>query len=750
MSIKNLLKGAGVGVLILVLGAAAAYAAADQGTNINCLGDLGPGGFVYGSDGKTPLAKGNLVQIIDSVDNKADAPNPDGSLSDSKETVLLAIAVGEGTDTAGTFYKYLSAAAHNEDHYLYIRAWNAAKIADAAYYGDSEVKLIDHGAPPAPMSWDVADFSVNKPKPSGVTPPTITTSSLSEGTVGIAYSAALAASGGKTPYAWSKTSGSLPDGLSLSSSGTISGTPSKDGPFSFTVQVTDANSQTASKSLSIKINPAPVPEVDVPTISSILPASADIGQTLVLSGTKFNSGTLKEVWFNGVQAKPTQWSDTSITVAVPSGISSGDATVSVVTGDTTKAEKNITVTANKIYLDDFEGGSTGDWVFNKNSGYYVFDKYDKDYNPNKKSTSYPDQEIEKSVVKDGSQALKVLYSYGNRAAAPNYIGADKDWGGGWGAALANTLDLSKAKGISFYVKWDGSTNGISFALKDKSSVEAKADISNATLLLYSTGYGKVTIPKANFSADGFDWSNVINYNLVYNTKAQSSVHHYVDSISAYLVDEKEEPIAQEVEITSTSPYAAPAGTLMKINGKGFGDAQGQSKVLFENSTNKASYQADEVSSWSSGTVEVFVPRLAKPGTYTIKVIKVAIASGGGITAQESNPSVFKITASAANEGGSAVLYPNPFNPNSTGEGAEAQAMKTQTIAYNPGTATNIGIYIYDMTARLVYKEVTAASQVTWDGIDKYGSLVGDGAYILRIIDEDSKRLIAKGKILVIK
>ena len=90
-------------------------------------------------------------------------------------------------------------------------------------------------------------------------PPSITTSSLPGGTVGVPYSQALAATGGTTPYTWSVSSGSLPTSLSLSSGGVISGTPSVAGTFSFVVEVTDASSLTATASLSITISPAPVP-----------------------------------------------------------------------------------------------------------------------------------------------------------------------------------------------------------------------------------------------------------------------------------------------------------------------------------------------------------------------------------------------------------------------------------------------------------------------------------------------------------
>ena len=69
----------------------------------------------------------------------------------------------------------------------------------------------------------------------------ITTSSLPAGTVGTAYTATtLAATGGTPPYTWSVASGALPSGLSLSSAGVVSGTPTASGTFSVTLKVTDS------------------------------------------------------------------------------------------------------------------------------------------------------------------------------------------------------------------------------------------------------------------------------------------------------------------------------------------------------------------------------------------------------------------------------------------------------------------------------------------------------------------------------
>ena len=92
--------------------------------------------------------------------------------------------------------------------------------------------------------------------------PAITTGTLPNGTVGQAYSATLAATGGTPPYSWSVSAG-LPAGLSLSSSGVLSGTPTTASSSTFTITVTDSQKQTAAQSFSITIAPAVVSSLGI-------------------------------------------------------------------------------------------------------------------------------------------------------------------------------------------------------------------------------------------------------------------------------------------------------------------------------------------------------------------------------------------------------------------------------------------------------------------------------------------------------
>jgi hypothetical protein len=68
------------------------------------------------------------------------------------------------------------------------------------------------------------------------------------------YGYTLTESGGTAPFTWSVSAGSLPAGISLSPDGNLSGTPTATGTSAFTVQVTDANGQSATETASITVS----------------------------------------------------------------------------------------------------------------------------------------------------------------------------------------------------------------------------------------------------------------------------------------------------------------------------------------------------------------------------------------------------------------------------------------------------------------------------------------------------------------
>ncbi len=147
-------------------------------------------------------------------------------------------ALGDPVNAFDAEHVFISAI---EDAGTGVYTFSVKAIGDGVNYTDSTE---------SPVS---AEYSYIAP-PTG-TAPTITTAILSGGTVDVTYSQTLAADG-DTPIIWSIKSGSLPDGLNLSGN-TISGTPTTEGAFDFTVEAENA-AGSDTQALSILVNPAAV------------------------------------------------------------------------------------------------------------------------------------------------------------------------------------------------------------------------------------------------------------------------------------------------------------------------------------------------------------------------------------------------------------------------------------------------------------------------------------------------------------
>lgn len=129
------------------------------------------------------------------------------------------------------------------------------------------------------------------PPPLPVCPPiTLSPPTLPNGTVGVAYTQLITASGGTAPYVFGVTAGTLPAGLTLTPAGLLAGTPTVAGTSTVTIRATDANGCFASLPYTIVIVVAPPPPPVCPPIS-LEPATLPTGtvgtfysQTLIASG----------------------------------------------------------------------------------------------------------------------------------------------------------------------------------------------------------------------------------------------------------------------------------------------------------------------------------------------------------------------------------------------------------------------------------------------------------------------------------
>lgn len=84
--------------------------------------------------------------------------------------------------------------------------------------------------------------------------------SLKEAYLGEAYTATIRAVRGLTPYSFVLSKGSLPPGLELSG-GSIVGTPSQEGDFSFTITVSDAKLSKSFADFSLSVRKPPPAEL---------------------------------------------------------------------------------------------------------------------------------------------------------------------------------------------------------------------------------------------------------------------------------------------------------------------------------------------------------------------------------------------------------------------------------------------------------------------------------------------------------
>jgi hypothetical protein len=156
--------------------------------------------------------------------------------------------------------------------------------------------------------------------PINVVPVSIT-SALSTALVNVPYSQQLLEKGGVGALTWTLSSGTLPTGLTLSTSGLLSGTPTAIGGYAFTVQVTD--SSTPPRNTTANFVVAVVPAL---TVVPLMPTANP--------GVAYNSPLL-------IAGGAAPYTSSIISGTLPAGLT---LTNGIVSGTTTAASGNYTFT----------------------------------------------------------------------------------------------------------------------------------------------------------------------------------------------------------------------------------------------------------------------------------------------------------------------------------------------------------------------------------------------------------------------
>lgn len=112
------------------------------------------------------------------------------------------------------------------------------------------------------------------------------------------------------------------------------------------------------------------------------------------------------------------------------------------------------------------------------------------------------------------------------------------------------------------------------------------------------------------------------------------------------------------------------------------------------------------------------------------------------------PSGFKVKAYPL-PSGTVINSPNPFNP----------AKEPTTIMYNLPQDTNIDVYLFSLTGDLIMKKTfnagasggkAGANSFLWAGISDLGEGVGNGLYLLHVVDRSNGKTLFKGKIAILR
>jgi len=115
---------------------------------------------------------------------------------------------------------------------------------------------------------------------------------LPDAIFGVPYSFTFQSNGGISPIAWTLVSGQLPAGLTLNSNGTLTGTPTATGSFTFTVQAGDGSLPSQTITLSVAIGSKPLLVIN--TAGGALP-DAFVGK-VYSTGLQTTGGTSPYRW----------------------------------------------------------------------------------------------------------------------------------------------------------------------------------------------------------------------------------------------------------------------------------------------------------------------------------------------------------------------------------------------------------------------------------------------------------------------
>nr|WP_232313960.1 putative Ig domain-containing protein [Ralstonia sp. A12] len=310
------------------------------------VGSLPPGMTLTstGTLSGTPTAGGTFNFSITSTDNSTGTGAPyTGSrayaLTVAAPTLTMTPASGALNAMGGTAFSRSFSVAGGTGPYTYVTAISSGTLPAGLVLNAGTATLSGTPTTAGTVSFTVTatdsstgsgPYAVTGTYTLTVSAPTIsiTPAMLPNPAIATAYSQTVTASGGTGPYSYTIMSGALPTGLSLSSGGALSGTPTAGGTFNFTIKATDANSFSGSQSYSVTVG--------APTLT-LTPSSSSFSATL--------SQAFSQTFAGSGGTAPYRYSISTNAGTLPTGVTFNTATGTLAGTPTTPGTVNFTVTA---------------------------------------------------------------------------------------------------------------------------------------------------------------------------------------------------------------------------------------------------------------------------------------------------------------------------------------------------------------------------------------------------------------------
>jgi RHS repeat-associated protein len=317
-----------------------------------------------------------------------------------------------------------------------------------------------------------------------------------------------------------------------------------------------------------------------PTIASVVQASGPVGASVVVNGTYFGTSQGgSTITFNGVVAVPSNWTDTKLSVPVPSGATSGPVVVTV--NGAASNGFTFTVDANPTITSISPGSGAAGTVVT----------------------------VTGTNLGDSADNVQVAF---NSA----YVTATVQSESSLTAVVPTNAQLGS---VSVSVASNGyASNGLNFTVIPTPSiaqVNPNSGVSGTPVSISGNNFGATQgastltfngIPAASITS----WSNTAIYAVPPSNVTTGPVVVVVNSIPSNATNAF---TVTNPAIGSIVPPAAAPGATVTINGSGFQLSSGQTiQVLF----NGVSFSPNQ---WSATSIIAEVPSNATSGTVTVVV-----------------------------------------------------------------------------------------------------------------------------------